>query len=1022
MVAMSTGLTRVHWDEFRRLAPMIPPPTQDYPQGALGLYRGQTVDFILAHAHVDSSGKPGVQYVLLSADVLRQVAGRVSLLQSLTVDAPPTTKTLTPLQLRAPAAPDVDSQVDDLSSFTFMLDDNFAVIEGLLAGLIQGVPLAIINGPGGLAEQLKFVQGLLTLLPVPARFGVTFATYARRLDVAPVQIAFMVTNVPPEGALTYDWQNRTLTNPPTEKDPYSRFIMQQLRLDPTVAVEQMVALTRTAGWRMQRNEPLVQALGWAAKRVALDAAVMEGQPADSEMVAAVLCEDPTLSKELRARYARHLLAFTLALDDPEPAGIIAAQARNDDGVADGVLEMLDDSIGDGKGLLVYRLVEQWIASPEGPEGFTWRRRAYAAASAYLQTLVAAGNIEATIAFLEHLQGAPDNLMIGEAAPELLEIVLPLALRSTELTQMLFLLAADHLPAAPFQRLVRMTDFSQRLPDEFQQALTHFQPGQPTAAPPGMLKQVARAFGEHWELVVLARLVEWVIALERPDLIDMPALERLVALSRSPWCDRFQVLLQHVVQDLGRSNLLALLEPPGPRYLVEIMLLLGDYRQVVGLLERVSKTLYLGDEQVNFAPWVSGVFEHTALDTGMLLTAIETIESLELKPVPLAMACRGALINKRYDPVLEPLTDRLTRNLINDMHLVQLVGYEVALRLVQMHARRQDESNAIGLAAVITSSLAGAPEGLAVMGQLWTLLNWKKDVRESALELLRRYVRQVPRERAAGIPAHLGRKLGHKIEEMLQATILMDVITGSAGLDGYAEAVHIAAELLADLHAAYLKKPYPTLHRLRSDLDSMSGGVSDSERDQIAANLLSIGQVVEKLGSTRGKGRQRADQEQKLIAGQAVPRTAVDALLWIGGYIAEGQARPPDMAREAMQHVLGRRSVNMLLGETTITLALLANLQEAFPPGDPPALNLEAFTQEMRSLWRMLSLYEQRQIQEDFAADAQALAALIGVIADNGDERALTDSGMGRNLETARREPRSELEVLRLLYGYFARKQ
>ena len=60
------------------------------------------------------------------------------------------------------------------------------------------------------------------------------------------------------------------------------------------------------------------------------------------------------------------------------------------------------------------------------------------------------------------------------------------------------------------------------------------------------------------------------------------------------------------------------------------------------------------------------------------------------------------------------------------------------------------------------------------------------------------------------------------------------------------------------------------------------------------------------------------------------------------------------------------------------------------------------------------------MREDFAADAQTLAVLIGMIADEGDERALTDSSMGRGLELGKRDPRSALDVMRMLYGYFMR--
>ncbi len=1021
MLAASPGLTRVHWDESRRLAPLFPPPPDDHPQGAIGLYRGQTVDFILAHARLDADGQPIVQYVMLTSDLLRKVAGRVDMLAHLTGSEPPRVgaDALPAAQLPAPAAPTVEEQVDDLLTFMLSVQDNAQVIEGLLSGLIQAVPLAIIGGPRDLDRQLAFVKGLLTLLPPPARFGVTFATFVRRLEITPVQIAFLANDVLPDGALGYDWDaNKLLGDPP--EDPYSRYIMQQLRLDVTLAVRQMVDLTRTAAWRLTRHEPLAQALGWAARRVALDAAVTEGQPADSGMVAAVLREDPTLSDELRSRYARHLLAFTLALEDPEPAEIIAVQVRQHASISGDILAMLDDAITEGKGRLVYTLVSRWLANPAGPEGSSWQQRAAAAASSHLQDLVAARNVPAAIAFLEDVQRAGDTLMLSRSASDLLEVALPLASGSTELTRQLFLLAAEYLPPAQFQRLARMNNILAELPGTFRDALGHFQPGQSTTAPVGLLAAVAAEFGEEYELVVLARLVEWVIGLERPDLVDTPTLRQLVRLAQSPLKSRFAKLLALVVQDVGRGSMLLLLDAPGPRLLVELLLLLGEYRDVVALLERISKTIFRGDAQADYGPWVSELFEYTGLGIKDLLTAMGTLEQLEMKPVPLAMACRGALINKSFDPELEPLITRLTNAIAGDPLLVPVVGYPEALQLLQFHARRQNVDEAVSLAAVITNSLGGAEEGLGIVARIWTLLNWNKDVREAALELLRRYVRHVPHERAVTIPARVGKKLGAKVGDMLQATVVVCVMTGDGGFEAFTEDVRIATALLSDTVAVYEDKPVP-LKRLRGDLDGLSGGVSEAERQQIGDDLLTLARLAYRLGEQRGRGRGRDRVEQKLLANEQVPMSGLDALLYIGGRFSGGEVIPPDIQREAMAHVLGRRSVVMLMKEAAVTRHLLERLLEAFPPGKTPQLTAPAFEAEIDSLWKGMRLYDQRRLKDEFAANTQGLAAVLGIVAEKGDEKALDDSGLGRSLETAKREPKSALEVLRLLSGYFQRK-
>ncbi|MBN1965386.1 MAG: hypothetical protein JW910_12125, partial [Anaerolineae bacterium] len=540
LVAASAGLTRIHWDECRRLAPLFPPPAPGYPQGAMGLFRGQTIDFILARTRVDSADRAFVEYVLLTADTMRQVAGRTRLLASMVPaeKLAEEAKGLMPMRLVVPPPPTESQLTDDLSRFMLVLQDDFRVMEGLLAALVQGMPVSFIHGPRELEVQLAVVQGLLSMLPLPARFGVTFSTYARRIDTAPVQLAFLANDAPPEGSLCYDWETHRLIGTPPD-DPYSHFIIRQLRLDPASAITQMVALTRTAAWRLTRGESLADALGWAARRVALDAAVQQGQPADADLVAAVLREDPTLTPDLRMRYVRHLLAFTLALQEPGESEVLAVLSRAHLDVENVVVEMLGDAIDDGKARLVFQLIARWMALPMGPEGSAWQRRGQTAAAAYLRELVAAEDVPGLIELLRAFHNAPEGLRLGDAVPELVEIALPMADRSLELARLLFLLAADYLSAAPFQRLARMKDFIPHLPEPFRAGLIHFQTISPEAIPKGLLAKMAASFGEVWEQIVLARLVEWVIALERVDLIDVPTLGRLVTLARSPYRTRYR---------------------------------------------------------------------------------------------------------------------------------------------------------------------------------------------------------------------------------------------------------------------------------------------------------------------------------------------------------------------------------------------------------------------------------------------------------------------------------------------------
>lgn len=1016
-VAASAGLNRSHWDECLRLAPLLPPTNGP----GLGFYRGQVVDFVLAHAYQDEAGQPMVHYVLLGADQARRIAGRPALIAAMLAEATGisvgTDGVIPALDWAPPIDPTVDEQSNDLSTFMFQVHDDRRVVESLLSALILGRQIAILNAPEAIDTRLAFVQGLLALLPIPARYGVTYVSHTV-LRGGAVQIMFVDGDVVPEGVVTYDWAAASFTGELGE-EAYSRFIVQQLRLDPGVAVEQMMALARTAAWRLRRGETLAEALGWSARRVALDAAVTEGQPADITQVATALREDESLTGDLRVRYVRHVLAFMLALQEFDHAVLVGRLVEAHEDIAASVAAMLDSAIEDGKQAAVFALLEAWVAEPDCPQGSTWQRRAQQAALKQLRTLSEQGDGAAAVAFLDRAQKISRQPLTRSAVGAMLEAVLPLAVSSPVLAERVVLMAAEYLDGARFRTLVQRENLATQLPAAFGEMLAHFQPGLPTAAPLGVMVAGANVFGEEHAPLLLMRLTEWVLTLDRPDLIDPQVLAGLVALAQGPLKDRFADTMRQAVNVVGGSSMLTLLEVPGPRLLAEILLLLGDYREVAALLERVSDTLYRGEARREFGPWIYQIFSETALDNAAVVDAVGMIARQGLKPGPAVHAYNGALSGREADPALVPLMEGLATRLINDELLVPVVGYSMALRLVQHYAQKRDAEQTVSLAAVITNSLGGAEQGLHVVGRLWSMLNWNNEVQEAALELLRRYVRQVPVEKAGALPELMGRRLGNQVGQMISATYTMNIITDGHGLEGLAAELRTVTMLLLDLVSTYEQETKPTIHRLTSDLDALTGGADDAMLDQIGADLLAIARLVWDIGGQDIRGRKPA-ATGTLLANAAAPHSGLEALVWLSGYLKEGAVQEPEIQREAMQHLLGGRSLSMLRDDLHVTRSLLERLQAAFTK-ESSRLEVEAFAADIESLWKGMRLYDQRQLGDNLAADAQAIPFLVRYIAEKGSPRALEQGGLGRNLERARREPRSVMEALRLLYGYFMRQ-
>src|SRR5262249_13997196 len=80
LLARSPGVKLEQIAECRRMAALLPPlPTQrtDDMPGSIGIFRGETVDYIVATAQQGPGGAPQFEYLLTPASALRSLAGNL---------------------------------------------------------------------------------------------------------------------------------------------------------------------------------------------------------------------------------------------------------------------------------------------------------------------------------------------------------------------------------------------------------------------------------------------------------------------------------------------------------------------------------------------------------------------------------------------------------------------------------------------------------------------------------------------------------------------------------------------------------------------------------------------------------------------------------------------------------------------------------------------------------------------------------------------------------------------------------
>lgn len=1023
LLAISDGIPSTTALSVARSA--VLPPLAGTLWGSLGLIRAGEGGFALIQSQFGGAGQVLMHYVLIPTDVLRGLGGNLKALLSLVHEQGPVIEkagiSIKPLQLHAIQPMTTDEQVDEILTLMGYTRDRLEVIESLLAAIVQGIQVVVTGAPIALTERVMFVQGLLALLPPSVRFGVTFATHAAGNVHPNAQICFWDDIVQSPESLIYGWGDPR-TGGRIAEDDYSRFIVSQLRLDAELVIQQTTGLKDVAAWRIKRGERLSEALDYASKRLRLDQAILNSQPIEMEEVARVLTEDPTLTEDLRVAYARHLLAFSLALGNSDNVEPIAAMLRQLPALERDVLTLMGDALKEGKSDLVYQIVSRWLANPLGPTGNAWVKLTHQAVLMQTDAMVKARDNQGVTGMLEHIQQTDPGVEMHLIVPRLIEMTLPLSTRDKTLADTLFLLALNYLDVEMIRKLLNTKAFAEQLRKGMARLIAYLNRTEQGAAPTGLLASVAESFGPQWQMVVMIRMSEAAAAAGRLDLFDTSALSELQKIAGTEWGRQYDQILRWIVQQLMDERLLRRLEEPGPRYLLQILLARGAYTELAQGFLHQARTLYLNDRQADYLRSIQHTFSETHLPAEEALVALKGIRAGGIKLLPLAMAYIGALEGENWSPLLAQAAGDVTDVLFsNQTTMLQVIDLSAMLALLTFHVKQQDKLNAVKVASLmlIVAEREGE-DGVQVMVRMFRLMTWDPEVQEASLELLRRYIRQLSEEAAQEALLRFGQELGPNIREVLEVTHALNLLMGGVGFDAYAQAVHTMADFLEDTALAYShKNDIPSLKLVRGDLDSSTGGTSDVERRTLSLETLGMARTLVDIYHQHRAAHPRDNVKhiEALCAGSMKPMSVLDVFWAIGGFFAKGHRIPVDF-EQTNSHPLGVRSAPLLLAEMRLIHLLMKNALHAFSALDHMTLDFKILRGEIESLWEALSLNEQREIVQDLATDLQRISDLVLHIGENGDEKAVQDGPLGRGLDTLKNQPRSTLEFYRFVHGYF----
>ena len=1022
LLASSPGVTSEHVAEALQEARI--PPMSGASLTAWGLLRTPTIPFVMVQSQVGSRRQAMRHIILLPAEVLRSLGGNLQALRQLIEPEMPIFEmvgnTIPVLQLPKVDAPDAAEQEAAMLGLMTATHDRLGVIEDLLAALIQGVQIVVKNAPADLDQRIEFIEGLLALLPPPARFGVTFATHALPSTRINAQIRFFSDDPVPTDALVYLWDEARVEGVQVE-DEYARYIRSQLRLDTGLVIEQTTALTAVAAWRIRLGDTLSEALNYASYRLKIDTAIQNNQPIEAGETAKVLAEDPTLTDSLKAAYVRHLLAFALVLDEIEHADKLAVVVRGQPDLERVILQQMSEALAAGKADRVYRTLSRWLSNPLGFNGMYWVELTQQAALGYADQVAKARQFDTLNAFLGHVRRNSGNIETAPIIPRLIEIALPLAVENRALAESIFVLAAGSLPANRWQRFLGIKPLLAQLPPILSQFVAVLA-GKETP-PPDLLVDVAGMLGDEWRSLLVIRLIEVALLTGRSDLITGSAIAALVQAAQSPLGKSNDPLLAWIGRSLSEDEVLLQRESAAARGLLQILLIRGAYDELADELLHQGRLLYPTDKQLSYAAMVRSLFLETPLAIDQVPNALKLLSSKGLRPLPLAMAYFGALEQQQWSGAIDDVAAELTTLVFSNRLIIEAIQLDLIMQLLQYHVQRRDTNVTIRIAALIPAAAARRGDaGIAPLIQMYRVLTWDDEVRSAAMEALRRFIRRCSDSFAPHAIERFRQELGDNIGALLEATHALRRLMGGEDLADYAYLLHTVAQFFYDTGLTYVdKNNVPNIPGLLSDLDSLNGGLNNSERRALCGALIELIRVIGVLSDQHRAiySKESDDQIEALLQAQGNARSVLDIFRVMGGYFARGRRMSARTDRLVTEHPLADRSAPMMMREVQQMSRLLKAAQRAFLAETQISISAAAIQAEMESLWSDIALYERRVLVRDLAIDLQRIPELMLIITERVDAKSLLENNsLARKLDANRQKPDNTLAFYRFMYGYF----
>jgi hypothetical protein len=1015
LLAKSAQITDEQVAEAVRFA--LASPSSVLEQGSWALVRGRRTPFFIVQSQKGSAGQLIMHYIVMPSDVLRSMTGNVKAISELIQDKLPVYNQLgnelVPVTLPNPDTVPISEQVDGLLDLMTYTKNKMSTIENLIASIIKGLPLIIINAPKDPNPRVSFIHGLLTLLPSSTRYGVTFATSSDSKTQMNLQMRFIDGGRAPSGSIIYDWESGKIEGK-VPKDEYSHFIISQFRLDATLVIQQTETLTPIAGWRFRNGDSLAAALAYASYRTKIDKSVTTNQPVEVSDVSKVLSDDPTLTPELRVSYSRHLINLSLAIEDMQFAEPVAVMLHNNESLARDIHKQMSNALNDGLAYLIYETLFNWMGHPLGPQGQSWIELTYKAALTYLDELIEDQDHEGIDEYVDSIQSAPTGVAVGKVVPDVLKKLMPQIDQNNQIAMPLFSLAIQHIPKDELSKVLNNATLRTYMSQTMLNFLSHLFNQQMPPAPPGTLMAAVESLSTKSRKDALLKFTEMAKDNQRTDLIDAEVLQGLFNTTQSSEpIDHIGFLLQ-LTNDLIEGNIKQLTDA-GPQYLLQILYALHQYDLLAKNMIKISRDFFGIDRQFDYIAMVQKLYASVKVTANEATTVLVSIRRNGIKGLPYLTASVGILEGTDWSNNLEQIAEQSIIIIEENPRFLEVIQPATILGILEYYIRQKNIDKAIEIGQFVPDVAANREEaGPATIRRMLKMMNRDRRARAMSFEYLRSYIRKAESSIARKAIRHFGQGISEDARRKLEVSYVMSRFFGGVDLITYSELLEFAVDLLKDTAEAYHNNR-PTTGDLQRMLDNIRIGFDVDDREMMGQTLVEVGKAIvslyEQQRSAGGRGvtgRLRSPDKSRSI---------LDMFVVISSVAGNKQRYPSELERFTDEYPFRKRTGLDILDHADITNNILRAPMIAMPLDKPIKYVATDIEDEVESRLLLIPHDERDTIRQSIAENLQNLVFLVNHIGKAGDSRALSDSTLSSRLDEAQR-PRSTLELYRYMYGYF----